>query len=157
MNCVSCFNALIEIFNWFRTNIWSWIGRTWTSCTAQRCWWLCLCCNKWLCWVFLILVAIVSAIIWLVISVVIVVVCAINMIVCGVCYAICWLGNFGNTAATAICVRGCPVITVTVSGPLPPPSNTGESGLTGTPTPGIPGTGTAPTVPIYEDYKNRRA
>ncbi|HVC91114.1 MAG TPA: hypothetical protein VND66_10890 [Acidobacteriaceae bacterium] len=37
--------------------IWTWWVNTWKQCTQQSCNWWCLCCNKWFCWVVLIIVA----------------------------------------------------------------------------------------------------
>ena len=51
-------------------SFWSPVVAPWRACTAQRCRWWCLCCNKWLCWIILIVVAIVLAVLWFVLFVV---------------------------------------------------------------------------------------
>lgn len=44
----------------------------WRMCTTSPCTWWCLCCNRWLCWISLILVAILTIIFWLLYVIIIV-------------------------------------------------------------------------------------
>jgi hypothetical protein len=42
------------------------VSQPWKQCTRQRkCYWWCLCCNKWVCWVGLIIVAIIVVVVLL--------------------------------------------------------------------------------------------
>ena len=41
-----------------RTELEQWLHSVTTHCLEQSCQWLCLCCNKWLCWLLDILVRI---------------------------------------------------------------------------------------------------
>ena len=50
-----------EARKWFeerRTELEQWSQSVTTQCAEQPCQWLCLCCNKWLCWLLVILIRI---------------------------------------------------------------------------------------------------
>lgn len=72
--------------NWLLVNywapVWRWITTTWTACTVAPCNWWCLCCNKWLCWIFLIVLTILSAVLYVVLVITIGLVCIACYILC---------------------------------------------------------------------------
>jgi hypothetical protein len=80
----------------------NWVSQQWTQCTQQSCNWWCLCCNKWFCWVFLVLLAILVTIIF----VVFIVIDFVLSLVCGLFCLIFWgatLG-FGFQSGPSICL-----------------------------------------------------
>src|SRR5262249_41374841 len=67
------------------------VTRFWRECTAQRCRWWCLCCNKWLCWLLVIIVAIVVSlfiVIFVLTVVFLLVVCELLCIIATILHAI---------------------------------------------------------------------
>jgi hypothetical protein len=54
-------------YSWIRSikkiwiDYWMTIKVLFTACDAQKCSWWCLCCNKWLCWIFAVIVAVLYA------------------------------------------------------------------------------------------------
>jgi hypothetical protein len=70
-----------DIENWITTTIQTpltnWITTTWTACSARPCNWWCLCCNKWLCWLVVSLVAVVVLVTVVVTRLVLVSVCVV--------------------------------------------------------------------------------
>ena len=50
-------HVLVDMWNTF-------VYVPWTLCSQGSCTWWCLCCNKWLCWIFLTLVAILTIFFW---------------------------------------------------------------------------------------------
>jgi hypothetical protein len=74
-------NTLVGMWNQF-------VFVPWTLCSAGPCSWWCICCNKWLCWVALILVAIITILFWIVMAVIVSVITLI-------CESICILGAIG--------------------------------------------------------------
>jgi hypothetical protein len=138
--CTRCWTSLQTIWEWFVSVIVRWVTTTWRQCTEQRCNWWCLCCNKWFCWLVLIVVLVVSVIVMLIVTVIVVVVCALVSIWCVICTTICWLGCFGRRPCVDQCVRGCGSSQVTVSvpidgggGPIPTPGGGGGGGPIPTP------------------------
>ena len=152
-SCFDCFTSLASVYRWFEFTILRWITRTWRTCTAARCVWWCLCCNKWLCWIALIVIAIVSVVIWLVVEIILIVVCLLISIWCLICNLICFLGCFGNQRCTENCVSQGPcgiAQTVEIEWDYPP-VGTGTGGTGSTPGTGIgtgigAGTGTGTTT-----------
>jgi hypothetical protein len=57
-NC--CGRFFVWIWNALWKPIWSFISATWTACTQSNCSWWCLCCHKWLCWIVLIVLWVLS-------------------------------------------------------------------------------------------------
>ena len=91
--------------DWIYRNIWVWLWTritiAWRQCTAQVCRWWCLCCNKWLCWIGLIVATILSAIVYVVAQLVGLVVCIVCKVVC---FFVCLIpGLFGDRN----CYPGC--------------------------------------------------
>lgn len=77
-----------QISVWFEEQVWqpieSWVSRLQQQCTEQSCSWLCLCCNKWLCWLIVVVVRVVT---WVVVTVgkwVAQIVCQIVTVVVGI-------------------------------------------------------------------------
>jgi hypothetical protein len=58
------------------------ISTLWNACSAQSCSWWCLCCNKWLCWLVVIALAIIYAALLVLASVIIVLVVPLCYFVC---------------------------------------------------------------------------
>jgi hypothetical protein len=95
-----------DVGEYIRVNFWvwawSWITRTWVQCSAQACRWWCLCCNKWLCWIGLIILTVLVAIAYFILQ-------FVSIIVCIICNLVCVLmcivpGVFGHGPN---CMRGC--------------------------------------------------
>lgn len=144
MSCFNCFTSTAGIYRWFEFTILRWIAMTWTSCSAAPCRWWCLCCNRWLCWIALILIAIVSVVIWLVVEIIIVVVCLLIAIWCLLCNLVCIVGCLGNKACFDNCVSQGPCDGPVVEIDWEPPVG-GGSGTTTEPGTGT-GTGTGTGV-----------
>ncbi len=76
------------VYEWLLREIFQpmldWVTETWRQCTQQPCNWWCLCCNKWFCWLLLIILAIL-------IIILIIIVYAVVTVVCGVCFVVCFL------------------------------------------------------------------
>ncbi len=77
-----CRRLLTLIYERVWIRVWTWITTTWTTCTEQSCNWWCLCCNKWLCWVSLIIVAVLTLVFALVLTLVTVIWCVPCFLVC---------------------------------------------------------------------------
>ncbi len=77
------------VMQWIWEQVWNpvyrWATELITRCNRQPCNWWCLCCNKWFCWLF----AIIVLIIVLVVSIILTIIAAI---VCAACYIVCSLG-----------------------------------------------------------------
>src|SRR5436190_10473285 len=147
MSCFDCFTSTAGIYRWFEFTILRWIAMTWRTCSAAPCVWWCLCCNRWLCWIALILIAIVSVVIWLVVEIIIVVVCILIAIWCLLCNLVCFLGCLGNKACFDNCVSQGPCDGPVVEIDWEPPVGGGSGTTTGTGT-GVgigAGTGTGET------------
>ncbi len=80
------YNCCVRFFVWIYTTFWNWawnyITTTWTSCTKQKCNWWCLCCNQWLCFVFLVFLAILVIVAVIVLTLLAVLWCIICFIFC---------------------------------------------------------------------------
>lgn len=98
--------------------------------------WWCLCCNKWLCWIFLVIVLFLSIFLFLIVEIFVIVACTVIMIWCALCHAVCWIGCFGNSACFKNCIKE-PCKGPKVKGKLPDPQLP-DGGLGTT-----PGTGTS--------------
>jgi hypothetical protein len=143
-SCFNCFTSLVSVYKWFEYTILRWISSTWTTCTAAACIWWCLCCNKWLCWIALIIIAIVVTIIWLIVEIVLAVFCAIIAIWCLLVYLICFLGCLGQKGCMDNCINQAPTATsVEISWDYPT-TKTGSTTPRGANEPGGEGTTTAP-------------
>jgi len=93
----SAYDCCVRFFVWVWTAIWepvwSWISSTYQSCSEESCIWWCLCCNKWVCVIFLIIIWVLTWVLMLVLWVFAVVWC----IVCGIfCLIICGILQFGS-------------------------------------------------------------
>src|SRR5258707_237796 len=90
---------------WIYENIWkwawTWISKTWRECSLQRCRWWCLCCNKWLCWVAMIILTIFAAILFIIAII-------IGFVLCILCYILCLLMCFlPSLFNDQQCLPGC--------------------------------------------------
>ena len=132
MSCFDCFTSTAGVYRWFEFTILRWITMTWRTCSAAPCRWWCLCCNRWLCWIALILITIVSVIIWLVVEIIIVVVCLLIAIWCLLCNFVCFVGCLGNKACFDNCVRQGPCDGPVVEIDWEPPVGGGSGTTTGT-------------------------
>lgn len=63
----------------------TWMVQTWSQCRQQSCNWWCLCCNRWLCWIALIIVTIFVAIFWLLLVI-------IGFLLFVICVLLCLIG-----------------------------------------------------------------
>ncbi len=96
----------VHASDWLYQNVWVWmwtyITQWWTECTVQRCRWWCLCCNKWLCWIALIILTVLWAIVYAVIQV-------ITFILCFACHLLCALVCLlpGILTHSDQCTNGC--------------------------------------------------
>ena len=61
-----------------------WIVSWWRKCSKRKCKKWCLCCNKWLCWLALIFVAIITFILVLILTI-------IATVICIICFPLCWI------------------------------------------------------------------
>lgn len=142
-SCFNCFTSLVSVYKWFEFTVLRWITSTWTMCSASPCVWLCLCCNRWLCWIALIIITIVSVIIWLIVEIVLTVFCVIIAIWCVLVYIICFLGCLGRQGCMDNCINQAPTATsVEIEWDYPPPKT--GSNTPGPNPPGGEGTTTAP-------------
>lgn len=113
---------------WLYQNIWVWmwtyITRWWRECTAQRCRWWCLCCNKWLCWTGLIILTVLWAIVYFVIQL-------ITFIVCFACHFLCAVVCLlpGILTHSDQCTNGCTGGPIG-SGETPPRTSGGPGPIT---------------------------
>lgn len=95
-----------DVGEYIRVNFWvwawSWITKTWVQCSAQACRWWCLCCNKWLCWIGLIILTVLVAVTYFIMQLV-------SLIVCIACHILCVFGCFipGIFGHGPNCMRGC--------------------------------------------------
>ena len=97
------------LFEWIWEALWvrvtEWARDTWRRCFRQKCNWWCLCCNKWFCWVFVILVLLVTLILQLILTILAILVCVPCYLVCIV---LCVLGLlFGNTKTDDCIEKWC--------------------------------------------------
>jgi hypothetical protein len=60
-----------------QTPVTTWITTTWTACSTPPCNWWCLCCNRWLCWLVVALVATVVLVAVVVTRLVVVTICEV--------------------------------------------------------------------------------
>ena len=137
-SCVSCYSTLVDVWRSIIVQIWNWVSARWQECRRASCDWWCLCCNKWLCWIVLIIILVVVFIVWLIIEVVVVVLCTLVLIWCVLCRVICWIGCLGNQGCVDNCVNNCPDFSFEVDWDPPLGSDTDSLG-SGTDT----GTGTS--------------
>jgi hypothetical protein len=57
------------------------------QCSEQSCFWWCLCCNKWLCWILVVVLAvlfILVTIMFVILSVVVVIICVVLCLLFGI-------------------------------------------------------------------------
>ena len=78
----------LTFFNWVWKEVieklWDWFRDSIRWCTRRKCRWICLCCNKWLCWVFVFIV-------WVLVIVVTLVLVLLVTIICILCFPLCWI------------------------------------------------------------------
>jgi hypothetical protein len=141
VSCFNCFISTVGIYRWFEFTILRWITSTWRTCSAAACRWWCLCCNRWLCWIVLVIITILSVVIWLIVEIIIVVVCVLIAVWCLLCNLVCWLGCLGNKGCYDNCVSQGPCDGPVVEIDWAPPVGTGTGTGTGVGT-GTSGTGT---------------
>jgi hypothetical protein len=79
--CAGTYRA-VESLRAIWASYWQTITMLWNACSAQSCTWWCLCCNKWLCWLVVIALAIVYALILVLVSVIFVLIVPLCWIVC---------------------------------------------------------------------------
>jgi hypothetical protein len=104
-----------EVVGAIATNIvaiWRWVAVQWVRCAAQPCTWWCLCCNKWGCWIGLIIVGIL-------VTIILVIFLILSIIFVLVCWAVCLIIVF-LTAIGRLPVPNC-VAPNPAPGPAPPP------------------------------------
>ena len=65
MNCHSVESAAMRLIHVLVEMMNTFVVVPWRMCSASPCSWWCLCCNRWLCWIALILVAIITFVFWL--------------------------------------------------------------------------------------------
>lgn len=80
--------ACSNIGQWVEENVWQqvdqWVSQEQRKCEEQDCNWWCLCCNKWLCWIIVVLVKVVVWVVVTVVKWVVTLVCQIVTIVVGI-------------------------------------------------------------------------
>lgn len=80
--CVQCNVVWQQVINSIWTPAWDWVNRAWRTCSRRKCKWWCACCNKWLCWIAVIFVAILVVILTLVVLLLAIVKCVLCNIFC---------------------------------------------------------------------------
>ncbi|HEX4984587.1 MAG TPA: hypothetical protein VFV71_00815 [Burkholderiales bacterium] len=109
--------------------IWTWISTAWRTCSSYPCAWWCLCCNRWACWIFLIVLTILAAVMFALLVIIANLVCIVCYIVCVI---VCALPSIvGQPRCYALCAGD------------PPPEDGPSSGGSGSGGSG-PGTGVGP-------------
>lgn len=111
------------------SSMWQWVAVPWRQCSAQTCNWWCLCCNKWVCWIALVLLAILV----IVFIILIVVWCFVLLVICEALCIIFTILQAPSGNITVRCFRY-----------WDEPSGTPPGGGTGTDTGGL----TSPSMPI---------
>jgi PKD domain len=103
---------------WTAASIWQDIIFTpWKQCTAQRsCYWWCLCCNKWLCWIALILLFI-FVLTWVIILTLLLIA------IIGICETLCGIGVVASGKGSCFIVSGTPAPPPAITSP--PVANAG--------------------------------
>ena len=96
------------VYKWIWDEAWQTV-KTWATqlieqCSRQPCNWWCLCCNKWFCWIFAIIIMIIVFILLLILTLIVTVVCAACFIVCFVLCLLFWL--FQQTSVES-CLNWC--------------------------------------------------
>jgi uncharacterized protein YacL len=103
--CQWCATFFEWIWDEFWASVSQWISDTFRRCSRRRCRWWCLCCNRWLCWIGVVLVAILAFLLTLILSIIAIIACALCYIVCII---LCILGLlFGNTETDACIEKWC--------------------------------------------------
>lgn len=129
--CSTLIDAIVKyIWNW----AWAWIAATFRRCSAQRCQWWCLCCNKWLCWIVMIILAVVLIVVVAILFIVAAVICVVLWLFCAIGCLV------PEMAGERSCNQQCWSSRARDEGD-------GSSGIPGKlPIPRAPGTGTTPGV-----------
>jgi hypothetical protein len=121
------------------STFWQWVYGPWRFCSAQSCVWWCLCCNRWLCWGALILLAVlliaffVLYVVW-------------TMFILIICESLCVTIAILQAPSGNIRVR-CLRYWDDPEPPSPDGSGTGTGALTSPPTTGT-GVNTAPKMRV---------
>jgi hypothetical protein len=123
--CFACYTSVVSVWKSVWVPIWTWVQKSVQFCTEQSCNWWCLCCNKWLCWIAVILVAVLSFVLVLILEVIVIVTCTLISIWCLLCNVICWIGCLGNSGCYDNCVNQGPCTSPTVEIPFDIPATTG--------------------------------
>jgi hypothetical protein len=82
MNFCTPIYAFVTSISQVWSSWWGTVSRMISGCTAQPCTWWCLCCNVWLCWVLVIVVAVLFAVLLVIYTVV-------AVLLVPVCWAVC--------------------------------------------------------------------
>jgi hypothetical protein len=110
MNVCSFTYVFLQEFVTRVVTLYSLIAVAWRQCSEQRCRWWCLCCNKWLCWIALIISVIL-------VTILLVVVVLIGVALVTACWLICiflFIFSFGGNMGKAS-------INCFAKDPVPPP------------------------------------
>ena len=109
-----CHALYVLLGEYWETVVSNWtyyITQPWKQCTKQKkCYWYCLCCNKWLCWIGLIIVAVI--VIFILTNYLIVLICTLIF-----CETLCVLRVYLLGEQRVGCFNQTPPS----SGPPPPP------------------------------------
>ena len=87
--------------------VWAWVATTFRRCSANTCTWWCLCCDRWACWIGVILLGILLTVI-----LIIFILLAVLFVV--VCWIVCWIAVI-FLRQNLDCVKGTPA--------APPPNH----------------------------------
>lgn len=97
-----------EALRWLSEEVWErftdWVTQAFKQCSKRKCKWWCACCNKWFCWIALILLAIIVFILYFIVTLVVGIVCVLCFIVCGI---ICIIGTIFGRADWNRCTDWC--------------------------------------------------
>ena len=112
MDCHAVESFFIRIFH-VLVNMWNtFVYVPWTLCSNSPCFWYCLCCNRWLCWSVLILVAIITIILWSLFAIT-------SLVVVILCELLCIFASIGRDSKARCFGNGNPD---PGTGPLPSPT-----------------------------------
>jgi hypothetical protein len=111
-SCGACYGVLGRILEWYNSVIVKWIEQAFRTCASWRCYWWCLCCNKWTCWLFLIIILVVSMIIMAIVSAVLAVLCGVFGLYCLICSLVCQMITAKEPNLTQCKNKNCQVLIV---------------------------------------------
>ena len=123
MSCFNCFVSMASIYKWLEFTILRWIFATIAGCwNRPGCTWWCLCCEKLLCILYMIILFIVAIVIWLIVEIVVAVFCILVALWCLLCSLVCWIGCLGNKQCFDTCVAESSCDTATIELDWDPPA-----------------------------------